>query len=223
MNIIKVEKAKNVIIHVIDTGGSGSKRFKYSTIRCGLAWPGVSWPGYYVVIGEELPNYIDRFDGNRKSLKVFTEQEYNGVGLDELFDKLTDDLVYFGCKEIYADISESNESFKEYFYKYQDKQKLRGFSLLKAPWHDNWFLGVSLIKEKLAEKTLHFEENSFILEQLRRIQKSDLENEPHKRFWAIEAIRHPLAALKKYPTILPEPDLKRRGNLFECDTGWMAV
>ena len=223
-NLISVNRKKNAIVHEVDEGRSAPARYKYATIRCGLAWPGASHPGYYIILGEGWADRINQTDGLRMAMRVFMEKQHEGLSLDGLFDRMTDDMMTFGCTEIYADIREKNKSFKEGFWQYQEANQGRTIALKQAPWAHDWLKGIQNIFKVIDETNrLRLPEGSIALEQLRRVDKRSAEKEPHKTFWAIEALRHVVGSLEKYPPKTHFDNFDHRENFGpNFENAWMA-
>ena len=93
-NVIKAERAENgIVTHTIATE-NGERNIRYHDIRAGLSWPTEAAPGYYCILGEEYQE-SHRYEGidRRGELTLLSENEFQGISLNELFDRLTDDTA----------------------------------------------------------------------------------------------------------------------------------
>lgn len=221
--IVTVSELKRAIVHDVDLGEREPTRYKYGAIRCGLAWPGLNTPPYYIILGEEKLDPISDHDGFRKTIRFLCEHQGADLELESFFDRMTDDCLTVGCREIYADIAGANENFRDGFWQWQEKNNQRRFSLHQAPFASSWTSGIAAVTARTRDKTLRLLEGTIVLDQLRRISRSDLENQPEKFFWAVKALCHAIAAFKKYPTSNYSDDFSRPARDGCSDVGWMAI
>lgn len=216
------QNKRGIITHLVPEGKPEPERYKYSSIRAGLSWPG-SHPAYFIILGEEHLNYIDQHAGYRKKITFLSEYQCEDLDLEIVFDKLTDDLILTGGKDIYTDVSGHFETFQQQFWTWQDRKRQNKFILHKAPFAENWTSGISDITARIKDKTLILKDNLIIKEQLKKIARSDLNKNPREHFWAVEALCHVVSSFKKYPTRNIESDSFKSYPSDGCSTQWMAI
>jgi hypothetical protein len=156
--------------------------------RAGLSWPSPRSPAYYVILGQlskTLPN-------GRHPLWVLREG-FNHI-INDLFQEAVDVMGEFVAHEVFSDISSKYQNYVLNFWQFHQERKLQEIRLLPAPFFQSFNHGVFLVKEWIKNEALHIPEGTLVREQLRNIREDDLKVDPEAEFFAINALRHSLAA-----------------------------
>jgi hypothetical protein len=194
-------------------------RFPKDGIRAGLSWPQQEIPAYYVILGMEMRDASVSYSKSR--LILLTEREVSDLSLEGFFQQLGDDCKLTCCQDIYAQVSDRLEEYSSAFYEYTKKIS-NLWQLFPAYFPDNFDLGVSLIRDHLDKRLLQLPEDSILLEQLKQIRREDLKDNPEKRFYAINALRHALSSFFRNQPVAPIPKSRPRWPTTGPH-GWMAV
>ena len=204
-NVVDTRKSKNGVTHIVANNDGGTEIKKYSAIRGGLSWPAGTMPAYHCIVGEGFV-YFDRNEGGdqRGKLHLLAEHEYSGMSIDQMFDKLTDNVVQLNCGTIYTHTEEEQAAYADYQEAYRDfcyKKKVSLGWLDQAPFADNFQLGIALINDLVKTGRLVLPEQSIVREQLKRISKEDLDESPENKFYAINGLRFAVAAFHKFKPV----------------------
>lgn len=204
---------RRIIFH--DTGSP--PHAIYRAIHAGLSWLNKDAPGYYCIVGQrDVKN-------ERAEYPLLLLREGESDDLQELFRTLTDDAAMLLCEEVYTDLSAEWEGFADAFRRYRDENKIKEISLQKAPYVENFQYGVSLIFKWIKhDRALEIERGTILQQQLGRIPKGDLGEDPEVEYHAVNALRYVLAAYEKYGR---DPIIKVNVGRFGRPYGphgWMA-
>jgi len=156
--------------------------------RVGLEWPSPdNTGGYFCILAQKDMKLIT----GQYPLKVVGE--HKALTMNELFNKLFDEMGVYGCTEICTDMSRKHESFyqamDEVRRKKRPKQEIR---VKDAPYCSSFLHGVEMIKKWMREvKGLEVPRESVIHSQLREIREGDL-GDSSTKFFAINALRYVL-------------------------------
>ena len=198
-NVVEAQKAGNgIVTHILDMGGGETKLVHYSDVRAGLSWPTATSPGYYCILGEEY-HESNKFEGmeRKDNLKLLSEHESQGMSLDELFSKLTDDTSLLRCSKIFTDMSDENTGYVESFREFVVGIKNGGY-LDEAPYADNFLLGVSWIQDWTKSGKLDIPEKTIVRSQLKQITKAGIADSPETNYYAFNALRFVVGAFHKF-------------------------
>jgi hypothetical protein len=163
-------------------------------VRCGLSWPTSISPAYLCLIGQKVAS----IPTGKYPLRVIKEGEAQTPG--ELFQKMFNEMGAFYASEIYTEIpfntTEKNMNWVLAFDRCRKERNLQSVRLHRAPYFQDFTHGTLLIKEWLQEGALYIPKETAIHEQLRTIEKEDLQTNPEGRFYAVNALRYVVAAFE---------------------------
>jgi hypothetical protein len=208
-NVIEARKGKQGITHIVSKGNGEKETIKYSAIRGSLSWPTPSSPGCSFILGEE---YLYRSETiQRGVIHVLSEKLYEGISLDMMFSKLTDEVSRLHCETIYTDMNYAYVDFIEAYESFRNEKKIRLGYLDQAPFADNYMVGVSKIQDWLKNKRLHNPPaESAVHKELKIFSREDLGASPEINFPAINSLRYAVAAFDKYKPVRSSNRWKRR-------------
>ena len=194
------------------------RRFSRRGIRCGLSWPWNEVPAFYVILGMEIEG-DDHIHYGSNPLILLCERQVDDLSLETLFRQLGDDCTVACCSDIYAEAGGDSGEFADSFRSYGGRMNA---DLCPAHFPDNFAVGVSLIKDHVDKRLLELPPESILAEQLRQIRREDLKDNPEKRFFAINALRHAVAAFFRNPPVRPRSDYSRPDPGGHGPLAWMA-
>jgi hypothetical protein len=163
-------------------------------VRAAVRWNAAKWPGYYLIVGKALTKNAMR----QHPLMFMSEGEENHP--QDLYRKLTDDVIRLRASVIYADpgsdttISNSGQFTDLWDYLQGHKIKIH---LTPAPSSDDTEYGVVLMREHLKNKTLVFP--VLRMTTLYKQIKSMTVDANEDQFYAFHALRYLLAGFAKFP------------------------
>jgi len=194
-NVIKARKDKGRIVHLVanENGKTGTAR--WAAIRGGLSWPTGSSAAYSCILAEDL-NYAPEID-QRGRIYMLSENLYEGVSLDMMFSKLTDEVTQFHCETIYTNTEESFVDFIEAYADFRSEKRVSLGSLDQAPFADNCMVGVSIIQDWIRTSRMEIPTGSLIYEELSMFSRQDIDDSPEVKYPAINGLRFALAAFCK--------------------------
>lgn len=170
----------------------------YTVVRGGLSLPTDSSRAYYCIFGEQYDWYYDyRHRETRRPLKFLAEGD--AESLDRLFEELLDDAMLLGCRTCYTDSDQ--EDYINYLH---DRMHGRNISLSfdAAPYAGQFELGVGLIdgwRKAGAFRNAGIPSESILSEQMGRITRDDLSDNPEIRFPAVNALRYLIGGFERNP------------------------
>src|SRR5512136_3100709 len=152
-SVVKAESTnRGTILHHYADG----KKKEYAAIRAGLSWPTEEANGYWITLGEEYTGGGTVFEGQkpkRGKILLLAEREIQSTFLDDTLKSLSDGCSLFGCHNVYAEFEEEPELNMEVVLlarEFLNKQEL-GISLLPAPYHTKFKIGVDIIRRFINE------------------------------------------------------------------------
>ena len=179
--------------------GKISKKI-FHGIRCGLSWPCIANPGgYCCLVGQETARLIT----GQYPVSVLFEKESLTMG--DLFSTMFDQMGYYGCTDIYSDLSPRFNSFILALdsTRRQTRPNQR-ITLKMAPYCGSFLHGLELIKKWLREvKALNIPRGTRIQQELREIKETDLKGDPEDRFYGINGLRYALGAVETTEILQP--------------------
>jgi hypothetical protein len=202
--IIKTDKLPNTGILRQTVNFHGREQwFDYYSIRAALVWPTAESPAYYLVGGEET--WDERFynpASGRGVVRIVKEFEYDDLALDQLFDRLTDDVTLNLADTIYIDLK--HDDYRGAFYDYLDRTRLRNIHTQGAPYED-FTMRVGIVKDYDQTGELSIDKGSPLYGELQGISRADLVDAPELRFYRLNALSYLLSGFKKYAPIRRSP------------------
>lgn len=210
--------SSGTIRHQVTEPGPGENTRSYFDVRMGLTWPSADNPPFACMVGEA---WFDRqlYASDRGTMCLLWESEYHGMSIDRFFDKVTDAFTSYCATQIYADLSA--EDYRSAFLDYTDSRHLSTVSLHQAPYSDDFYLGLSQIKDLDSAGDLEIPKTSQLFDEMRRIQRADLSDRPEVNFPRLNALRFTLGGLLKSPPI-PQINPRISMQYGYDDQGWMA-
>jgi hypothetical protein len=173
----------------------------YLDIRAGLVWPHQTQPGYWLIFGQR----DEQNAFGKHPLVLLGEGKSRDLG--KLFDSMTDLAVRLKCENVYVNMSEENDCFREAFSRYCDEGNIRRVFMGLAPYVENFDYGIGLIRQGLKDKALEIDQDSIIARQLREIPESVLEENQRDEYYSLHALRFVLASFVKYSWRAPMGDI----------------
>jgi hypothetical protein len=208
-DIIKAtEKKHHIVEHEIREEDGSTRKIKYSGIRAGLCWPTIASPGYFCILGEEWRNVDkDEIRKNRGKLHLLAESESNSLSLNDLFSMLTEATEKLCCGYVHFEQEEEGKrsGFESAFWEYTREHDIKSSILSPAPYSDNMILGTSWIQDWSKAGLLNIQEHAIVFEQLKKISKADLEDQPEKKFYAVNGLRYAVSAFQEYSPHWSQP------------------
>lgn len=190
--------SQGLIFHqLIDENGVGKQGQNYTAVYGGIHWPSADSPSYFCIIGEE---YLGTFEGNviRGKVRLFSEFESESVSLDGFFSRVADDAARFHCGSVFAAMDELK--YTDFTTAYNDYQFEKGISLARleqAPFEKEFVVGVAMIQDFHRDGRLDLPTDSIVYKQLKSFGRHNLKDQPEEKFFAVDALRFALAALRK--------------------------
>jgi hypothetical protein len=193
---------------------------RFTAVRAGISWASDKSPFHMVVVGRQ---YIDEnlYAITTPAYELLFECADHGLDLEARQNKMADTADLYKC-DFYADLSGINEVPAESYRDFKSKHNFEHGSLLEAPYAGNLRLGVESIKSYVKSHSLDIPKDSPAFDQLSRITEADLaEPDVRQKFFAVESLRHVMAAYKRDPvtrriTFGPGPQYGSN------EQGWMA-
>lgn len=182
----------------------------YRKIWGGVAWPTEYSPAYACFIGQR---YLEenRYEQTRTQEPLFflSECQSDALTLEDFLQRITDETARLCGDKLYANLGQWSEQseqkgdgkFSGYvtsFRRYLSDNKVPYVTLEGAPYVDNYLYTVQIINDFKKQEKLHVPENTTAFDQLTRIKKSDIQDNPEQHYFAVEALRHVVAAFAKY-------------------------
>jgi hypothetical protein len=192
------EFAGGLIAHGLNPGGA-KITIHLGEVRAAVRWNAAKWPGYYLIVGKALTKNAM----SQHPLLFMSEGEANHP--QDLYRKLTDDVIRLRASVIYADpgsdttIANSGQFTDLWDYLQGHKIKI---SLTPAPSSEDTEYGVVLMREHLKNKTLVFPvlRMTTLFRQIKDMQiKSTTVDWNEDQFYAFHALRYLLAGFAKFP------------------------
>jgi hypothetical protein len=177
---------------------------KYVEIRGGVNWPTAKGSAYFCVVGQEYivpPLFAERAPAGPRVL--LAEYETKSLSLTNFYSRINDIAEQLMCNEFY--VSMPAERFACGYQNDFDNFAMERHSevwLQNAYDADNFFLGVSRIRESMENKTLVIPPDSIVFSQLKNLTRPDLENVPEEIFSAINALRHVIGSYYRNPPVI---------------------
>ena len=184
----------------------------YTAVRAGIAFAADKSPFHVAVVGQQYIDsglYADTIPG----FELLYEATDHGLDLEARHNRLADVADLYKCN-FYADLSGINDDAAESYRHFKSKCHYEFGNLLEAPYSQNFRIGIELIKSQVKSHYLDISKDSPAFGQLSRITEADLaEPDVRQKFFAVEALRHVMAAFKREPggrkvLILPRPQLR---------------
>ena len=181
-----------ILLTITDPFDSTTSEQKYVEIRGGVSWPTAKGSAYFCVVGQEYivpPLFAERAPAGPRIL--LAEYESKALSLSKFYSQITDIAEQLMCSEFYVNMPE--ERFACGYQNDFDNFALERHSevwLQHAYDADNFFLGVTRIRQSIDNGNLIIPEDSIVLDQLQSLTLPDLENSPEEIFFAINALRH---------------------------------
>jgi hypothetical protein len=215
--LIKGERLPSgTIKHEILLPGGHPEERQYFDVRIGLTWPGNDNPAYAAIVGEAWFDK-NKYASKRGEMCLIGETEYNGLSIHRFLDTLIDAYVAYCVSTIYADLEQ--EDYKNAFFDYCDSKKITGISIEQAPYAQDFYLGLSQIRDVDNAGNLVIPKTSAVFDEMRRIQRADLQNQPEIKFPRLNALRYIIGGFGKYP---PQERIKFNSPLrYAGQHGWM--
>jgi hypothetical protein len=223
-NVVKstVQPNRSIIHEIVNENGT-RESIQYSSIKAGLNWPSATMPGYYCVSGELWHDEIRQSTNkNRGKIVFLSEFESSDISIKTLMDRLTDDVIRFGCESIYTLRDEGHQSFVRAFYDFTGGVRSCRVSLHHAPYTDNFILGLSLIEDLMQESRLDLPVTTQLFRKMKSLRTEDLQDAPESKLHIINALRYVIAAYEKYLQFHTDIDLYNR-SYSGSEHGWMGV
>jgi hypothetical protein len=179
----------------------GQPDITFLDIRAGLVWPYQTQPGYWLILAQR----DEKNSFGKNPLILLDEGEARDLG--KLFDSITDAAVRLKCEDVYVDMIEENDCYRQAFSRYRDEGNIRRVFVKPAPYVENFEYGAGLMRGWLKDEALEIDRDSIVARQLGQITESVLEDSQRAEYFAIHALRFVLAAFVKYPWRAPMGDL----------------
>ena len=177
---------------------------KYVEIRGGVSWPTAKGSAYFCVVGQKYivaPLFAERAPAGPRVL--LAEYESKALSLTKFYSRITDIAEQLMCSEFYVNMPE--ERFACGYQNDFDNFALERHSevwLQHAYDADNFFLGVTRIKQSIDNGNLILPPDSIVFAQLESLTRPDLENSPEEIFFAINALRNVIGSYYRNPPYL---------------------
>jgi hypothetical protein len=193
-NITSAERKddRSILLTSTDPFDGIISKQRYVEIRGGLSWPTAKGSAYFCVVGQEyivVPLFAERAPAGPRIL--LAEYESKALSLSKFYSQITDIAEQLMCREFYVNMPEERFAcgFQNDFDNFALQRHTRVY-LQNAYDADNFFLGVTRIKESIENGNLIIPEDSIVFAQLQSLTRADLENSPEEIFFAINALRH---------------------------------
>ena len=165
---------------------------KYTEIRGGLSWPTTKGSAYFCVVGQvydKAPLFAERAPAGSRIF--LAEYESKALSLTKFYSRIIDIAEQLMCNEFYVDMPEERFAcgYQNDFDNFASERDSEVW-FQSAYDADNFFLGVTRIKESIENRTLIIPPDSIVFSQLESLTRPDLENFPEEIFFAINALRH---------------------------------
>jgi hypothetical protein len=190
--------------------------FKYYAVRVGMVWPSIHVQAYIVGVGEEV---FDRqlYADSRGVLRVFYEQEFDGLNFDALFRQLSDIAVSSMAEVIYVDLDQ--EDYKTALYEFFDKQNLRNLSVQDIPFKDVLFR-FGIVDKWNSSGNLIMSPDGGCFQEVKAISRADMVDEAvTDKFFRLNALSFAISGFDKFPP--DDPLLAPSSMRSPRDHGWM--
>lgn len=103
LKLARKDKDENKIIHEI----YNEPDRVYLDIRAGIVWPYQTQPGYWLILGQrEEKNAFGKYP-------LILLEEGEAKDLSRLFGSVTDAAFRLKCENVYADMSEENDCYRQ--------------------------------------------------------------------------------------------------------------
>ena len=205
-NITSAERKDDytILLTTTDPFDSTTSEQKYVEIRGGLSWPTTKGSAYFCVVGQEyivVPLFAERAPAGPRIL--LAEYESKALSLSKFYSQITDIAEQLKCREFYVSMPEERFAcgYQNDFDNFALQRHTRVY-LQNAYDADNFFLGVTRIRESMENGNLIIPEDSIVFAQLQSLTRADLENSPDEIFSAINALRHVIGSYYRNPPYL---------------------
>ena len=205
-NITSAERKDDytILLTTTDPFDSTTSGQKYVEIRGGLSWPTTKGSAYFCVVGQEYivpPLFAERAPAGPRIL--LAEYESKALSLSKFYSQITDIAEQLKCREFYVSMPEERFAcgYQNDFDNFALQRHTRVY-LQNAYDADNFFLGVTRIRESMENGNLIIPEDSIVFAQLQSLTRPDLENSPEEIFSAINALRHVIGSYYRNPPYL---------------------
>jgi len=208
----------NVGHYLTIQSGSQKDEVRFCDVRGGIAWATDLSPFCIVIVGQDFFDEKLYYDKSPSFTLIF-EATDRGLDLERRFNELADIAELYKC-DLFADLSPLHEPEQDAWYDYHSAKGLTYGDLLPAPWSDNFRLGIELCKTSVRKHKLSITKDTEAFLQLSRITEKDLGDKDVKaRYFAIEALRHLMAAFKRDPA--DHPNINVAEHTSAGGQGWM--
>jgi len=181
----------------IKEAGKPDSMFFAKDIRGALVWPTAEAPGYYCILAQ-------RTNLNEKGkLPLVFLTEFQSNLPKETFQQLKKDALKYACGQFYNDFKKENGDYRELFYDFCRYQRIANIELIKAPLSGKIHIGAALITQWILDKALEIKDSTTLLNQVKMMQVSDLQQKPEDKFFAVNALQMLIVSLEKEPWTAP--------------------
>lgn len=174
----------------------------YNSVRMGVAWPTEYCKAYLCVFGQ-LYNHLRVFgDTLIGPIRQIAEREIATLSLTDVFNGIMDLCKTLWCEEVYADMALTNVGYVDGFRDYCNAlDYARPWpAIQEAPFADNFQFGLGLAADWLKYGRVKVDGDGLLVKQLNSFNvPDDLQDNPAKRFNAINAYRYVLGAFQRNP------------------------
>jgi len=168
----------------------------YSDIRMGLHWPTAASSACFVIIAQGYP--VSGTQGRRELIAEYVSES---IGMNGFYRQIIHYAQELYCTRLYAILPE-NRSECGYLQDLEEYSWRKECSLsIDESLVDNFFLSVSRIRDSMDNGNLVIPDNSVAYEQLNRIVREDLQDNPDERFHYIDALGHVLDGFYRHPPV----------------------
>ncbi len=174
---------------------------KFTNIFCGLSWPVGASHCSWCIVGEEYRTQEFFNTGkviDRGKLILLAEKTADDLSTEQFFGPLTDALQLYSCRRVFCDTQSEQalpyvSSLQEFIY----RNELPYINPERAPFEENFVWGVSQVRSWLDRGLLDLSDGP-AKKQLQAISRPDLDEEPEKKFPALNALRLAIGAFCKH-------------------------
>jgi len=202
--IISAQKEQDgSIILVIANQETGEHELRrFADIRMGIHWPSSLSPACFVIVSQEYTGTPKYGDANPPvgSREIIAEYISETLGMNEFYRQIVVFVKKSLCRRLYAVLPEDPYQCG-YF---QDLQKYArnaecNIHINSVSEGDDFFLGISRIKDSTDSGWLSIPTASAVYDQLNSITREDLQDNPQERFYLIDALGHVLDGYYRCP------------------------
>jgi hypothetical protein len=160
-------------------------------VRCGLAFPSPTGPGFYCLVGQLTRKNIS----GEYPLRVLKEGEE--MIPSQLFKTMCDDMGTFSAREVFTDTGQNFRGYVLGFTSFKKEQRRRQLLYLMCAPFTDFSHRVLTIKNMIKQEKLYIPKDSVIYHQLKVITADDMRHQqPGERFYAISALGFVVSAFE---------------------------